>query len=124
MLKVYFKPDCSTCKTALDLIHENSQEELQLIEYLIETPSEKELSEIISMLGIQSEDLVRKKEPLYHEKYEGKIISGEEWIRIMTEHPVLIERPVIVDGNRAIIGRPVEKIIEFLKTSASKNTAH
>ena len=116
MLKVYFKPDCSTCKTALDIIYDNSEEQAELVEYLVETPSADELREIIRMLNIEPEMLVRKKEPLYHDRYEGKTISGEEWIQILVKHPVLIERPIIVNGNKAIIGRPLEKIAAFLKT--------
>jgi len=116
MLKVYFKPDCSTCQTALQLIDETSDEKPETVEYLINTPSENELKEIVGMLGIQPEDLVRKKEHLYRERYEGKNITGEEWIKIMHENPVLIERPILVSGDKAIIGRPVERIVEFLKT--------
>lgn len=115
MLKVYFKSNCSTCKTALGLIKENSDEEMETVEYLVNTPTQKELKEIIGMLGIKPEGLVRKKEQLYKEKYEGRKISGAAWIKIMTENPVLIERPIIISGDKAIIGRPVEKIIDFVK---------
>ncbi len=116
MLKVYFKPDCATCRTALNLIGENSKEELQKIEYLVNTPSVKELKEIIQMLGIKPEELVRKKELLYREKFEGQKKSDAEWIKILAANPILIERPIIVQGDKAIIGRPVEKIIDFLKS--------
>lgn len=115
MLKVYFKPTCTTCKTGLQLIKENSKEEVEVIEYMVDTPTQKEIKEIIKMLGIKPEELVRKKESLYKEKYAGKKINGTEWIRILSKNPILIERPIIVDGNRAVIGRPVEKIVEFLK---------
>ena len=116
MLKVYFKPNCATCITALQLIKQNSDDELETVEYLVETPSSKELKEIIKMLGIKPEQLVRKKETLYKEKYEGKKITGAQWIKILSENPILIERPIIVNGDKAIIGRPVESIISFLKT--------
>jgi arsenate reductase len=114
MLKVYFKPNCATCQTALKLIKQNSEEELDLIEYLVETPSEKEIKEILKMLGMKAEDLVRKKESLYKEKYASKKITNSEWIRILHEHPELIERPIIVKGGKAIIGRPVEKVLDIL----------
>jgi len=115
MLKVYFKSNCATCRTALQLIKANSNEELETIEYLVETPTQKELKEIIGMLGIKPEELVRKKEPLYKEKYEGKKITGAQWIKILNQNPILIERPIIISGDKAIIGRPVEKIIDFVK---------
>ena len=115
MLKVYFKPNCSTCRTALSLIKANSDEELKTVEYLVETPSAKEIKEILKMLGMQAEQLVRKKESLYKEKYEGKKLSEAELIKIMVNNPILIERPIVVKGNKAIIGRPAETVIDFVK---------
>jgi arsenate reductase len=114
MLKVYFKPNCATCQTALSLMKKNTDEELELIEYLVATPSQKEIKEILRMLGVKAEDLVRKKEHLYKEKYEGKKISNAEWIRILNKNPILIERPIIVKDGKAIIGRPVERILDIL----------
>ena len=115
MLKVYFKPNCATCQTALSLIKQNTKEELQKIEYLVETPSAKEIKEILKMLGMKAEQLVRKKESLYKEKYDGKKLSEAEWIKIMVNNPILIERPIVVKGDKAIIGRPVETVIDFVK---------
>lgn len=114
MLKVYFKPNCATCQTALKLIKQNTEEELDLIEYLVETPSSEEIKEILKMLGMKAEQLVRKKESLYKEKYEGKKISEAEWIKILVKNPILIERPIVVKDGKAIIGRPIEKILDIL----------
>lgn len=75
---------------------------------------------MVRMLGIKPEQLVRKKEPLYKEQYEGKKITGAQWLKILHENPILIERPILVSGDRAIIGRPVETIVEFLKPSSAK----
>ena len=76
MLKVYFKPNCATCQTALSLLKKETDEDLELIEYLVETPTQKEIKEILKMLGMKAEDLVRKKEHLYNylELKEGKYI--------------------------------------------------
>ncbi len=120
MLKVYFKPNCSTCQTALSLIRENTTEKIEKVEYLIEVPSIDELKEILRMLGMNAEQLVRKKESLYKEKYEGRKISEKQWLTILHENPILIERPIVVTGDKAIIGRPVERIVEFLKPSKRK----
>jgi arsenate reductase len=98
----------------LSLIKDNSDEDYELIEYLVNTPSEKEIKEILKMLGLKAIDLVRKKEKLYKEKYEGRKISNSEWIKILHRNPILIERPVIVKDGKAIIGRPVERILEIL----------
>ena len=114
MLRVYFKPNCNTCQTALKFVKDNSDEELELVEYLVETPSEEEIKEILDMLGMKAEDLVRKKEPLYKEKYEGKKISNARWIKILHKNPILIERPIFVKDGKAIIGRPVEKVLDIL----------
>lgn len=85
-----------------------------MVEYLVETPSAKEIKEILKMLGMKAEQLVRKKESLYKEKYDGKKISEAEWIKIMVKNPILIERPIVVKDGKAIIGRPIERILDIL----------
>ena len=115
MLKVYFKANCATCQSALKLMRDNTKEKFVKTEYLIDVPSENEIKEILKMLGIKAEDLVRKKERLYKEKYEGKKISEKQWIKILHQNPILIERPIVVLNDKAIIGRPIEKIIDFIK---------
>ena len=96
-------------------MRDNTKEKFEKIEYLVETPSQKEIKEILKMLGMKAEQLVRKKEPLYKEKYEGKKISNAEWIKILNQNPILIERPIVVKDGKAIIGRPIETIIDFIK---------
>lgn len=115
MLKVYFKPNCSTCRTALQLMKGATKEKIETIEYLVETPTVAQLKEIVKMLGIKPEELVRKKESLYKEQYEGKKITGAQWLKILNQNPILIERPIIIKGDKAIIGRPIEKIVSFIK---------
>ncbi len=92
-----------------------TKEKIETIEYLVETPSVAELKEIVKMLGIKPEELVRKKESLYKEKYEGKKITGSQWLKILNQNPILIERPIIIKGDKAIIGRPIEKVVSFVK---------
>ena len=116
MLKVYFKANCATCQSALKLMRDNTKEKFVKTEYLVDVPSENEIKEILKMLGIKAEDLVRKKERLYKEKYEGKKISEKQWIKILHQNPILIERPIVVLNDKAIIGRPIEKIIDFIKS--------
>ncbi len=114
MLKVYFKPNCATCQTALKLMKENTKEPIETIEYLIETPTQKEIKEILKMLGMKAEQLVRKKEPLYKEKYAHQKITNSGWIKILNQNPILIERPIVVKDGKAIIGRPIERILTIL----------
>lgn len=115
MIKIWFKPTCSTCRTAHQLLKEHSDEKLELYEYLVEKPTQKEIREVLGMLKIKAEELVRKKESLYKEKFEGKKLSSAEWIRILSKHPGLIERPLIIKGNKAFIGRPATKVLELFK---------
>lgn len=114
MIKIYYKPTCSTCRSAISLINDKTDEDYELIDYLKDIPTEKEIRKILKMLGVKAEELVRKKEKLYKEKYEGKKISNAEWIKILHKNPILIERPVIVKNGHAIIGRPVEKVLKFV----------
>ena len=65
-------------------------------------------------LNLKAEDIVRKGEPVYKEKFKGKNFNNDEWIQIMIENPKLIERPIVVKGNKAILGRPPENVLELL----------
>lgn len=115
MLKVYFKSNCATCISALQLIRKTTREKFEKIEYLVDVPTVEQLKEITGLLGIKAEQLVRKKEQLYKEKYEGKNIPDSKWFDILHENPILIERPILVMDDRAIIGRPIETIVNFIK---------
>jgi arsenate reductase (glutaredoxin) len=120
MLKIFYKSTCSTCRNALALIKENSNEEVELIEYMSDTPTQKELQGVVKMLGIKAEDLVRKKEKLYKEKYAGKKLTGREWIRVMAKNPILIQRPIVIDGDKAIIGRPADTVVDFVNKKITR----
>lgn len=93
---------------------ENASCEFQLVEYLQETPSESELRSILSLLGLKASALVRKSEPVYKEQFDGKILSEEQWIQALIAHPILIERPILIHGNKAVIGRPPSRVLEIL----------
>ena len=114
MLKIFFKSTCSTCKNALALIKVNTDEDYELVEYMVETPSQKEIKEILKMLGMNAFDMVRTKESLYKTKFEGKKFTNAQWIKILAENPILIERPIVVKDGKAIIGRPIERILEII----------
>ena len=101
------------------LIKENTSEKVEIIEYMKEVPTQKELGEIIKMLGITPEELVRKKEKLYKEEYKDKKLTGRQWIKAMAENPQLIERPIVIKGNKAVIGRPAITVVDFVKTKKS-----
>ena len=82
--------------------------------YLLEPLSKDELRELLKKLGIKAAELVRKNEVLYKEKYEGKNLGEDDWIGVLAEYPELMERPIVERGERAIIARPAEKVLEML----------
>ena len=113
MIKIYHNNMCSKSRAALNLLKDNN-EEIEIQEYLKEVPTKSELKEILKMLQMKPLELMRKTETLFKENYKDKNLSDEEWIDIMLENPVLIERPIVVKDGKAAIGRPIEKIIELL----------
>jgi arsenate reductase len=113
MITIYHNNKCSKSRTALGVL-ENSGKEFEVVNYLQDTPSVEELTAIVKKLGITAKDLVRKTESVYTEKYKGKDLSEEEWISAMVENPILIERPIVVSGDKAVIGRPTENIYTVL----------
>jgi arsenate reductase len=110
MLRIYYKPTCSTCRKALDLIKEHTDEEVEVIEYMKTTPTVAELKEIVDLIGINPEALVRKKEDLYKNEFKDKQLSDSEWLEVLSKHPELIERPIVVKDGKALIGRPPETV--------------
>ncbi|MBU2912501.1 MULTISPECIES: arsenate reductase (glutaredoxin) [Reichenbachiella] len=113
MTKIYHNPRCQKSRNTLSILEER-QEDLEIIEYLKTPPTHAELSEIISMLGIKAEDLLRKGESIYKEQYKKQRHSDPEWIDIMVANPKLIERPIIIKNGKAVIGRPPEKVLEII----------
>jgi len=112
-LIIYHNNRCSKSRCALELI-EKKTKKFQIVEYLKNPPTEKELKNILQKLGMQAEDIIRKKETLFTDKFEGKKLTNDQWIKILVKNPILIERPIIVKGNKAVIGRPVENINQIL----------
>lgn len=94
-------------------ILEESKQPFRVIQYLETPPTKEELKEILQMLGIKAADLLRKSEEVYKE-FEGRELNDEQWISVMVEHPILIERPIIIKDKKAVIGRPPQKIIDIL----------
>jgi arsenate reductase len=111
--KIYFNPRCSKCRDALALLHERGIEP-QVVEYLRTPPTAAELEAIVAKLGIKPEQLVRNREPVYREKYAGKSLGDAEWIAAMVRDPILIERPIVITGNRAVIGRPPSLVLDLI----------
>ena len=110
---IYHNPRCTKSRQALDLLHKKGLEP-RVIEYLKDIPTKKELKKILSLLGISANDLIRKSEMIYKENFKDKELTESEWIDAMIAYPKLIERPIVVRGNKAIIGRPTEKVLDII----------
>lgn len=110
---IYYNPDCSKCHEALDLL-QKSNCSVEIRNYLQAPPDRKELAELLENLGCSARDLVRQTEALFLEHYEGKILSESEWIDVLVTYPVLIQRPIVIDGAKAIIGRPPALVLDLL----------
>ncbi len=111
--KIYHNPRCSKSRATLALLQERDIEP-QIIEYLKTPPTAAELKTLLSLLEMKPEQLVRKVEDIYRNEYAGKTLTDAQWINAMVEHPALIERPIVVSGNRAILGRPPENVLKLL----------
>ena len=109
MITIYHNPRCSKSREGLAVL-EKSGKEFKVVKYLEDVLTEKELSEIIHLLNIPAINLVRKNEKIWKEEYKGKKLSEKELIKAMIAHPKLIERPIIVNGTKAVIGRPASDI--------------
>lgn len=112
-MEIWHNPRCKKSRETLKRI-EDAGYTPQVRKYLENPPSERELSHVVKMLGIKPFDLIRKTEKIYKEELKGKDFSGHEWITIMTRNPKLIERPVVIDDNKAILGRPPENVDALL----------
>jgi arsenate reductase len=113
MITIYHNNRCTKSRCALELL-EKKGKNFQVVEYLKTPPSEKEIKEILKKLGMKAEDIIRKKEPLFIEKFAKKKFTEDQWIKVLAKNPILIERPIIVKGNKAVIGRPPENINQLL----------
>ena len=109
MVRIYHNPRCRKSREALKMLQDHG-EKIEIIEYLKNPPSVTELSALVSKMNIKPEDLVRKNEALFKDKYRGKSFSDSEWIKIMVNNPVLIERPIIVKNKQVILARQPEKV--------------
>ena len=112
---IYHNPKCRKCRATLEILKSRGIEPT-IIEYLKNPPSKAELEEISNKLNIQPKDLIRFKEEKAKELGISATddLTAEEWLTIMTENPVLIERPIVIADNGAVIGRPPENVLELL----------
>ena len=107
MIQIYHNPKCSKSRCGLELLKE-SNKAYQVVDYL------KEGKELLTKLQLSPIELVRTKENVWKEHFKGKTLTDEQIIEAMVQYPQLIERPIVVVGDKAVIGRPTEKINDII----------
>ena len=111
---IYHNPRCGKSRAGLKAVEESGVE-FEIIKYLDTNPSADEIKDVLSKLGMKPIELVRVKEDIWKKNYKGKELSDNDIITAMADNSKLIERPIVVKGNKAVLGRPTDNIIEFLK---------
>ena len=109
---IYHNPRCSKSREALSLLKEKGAE-IEIVKYLEAIPTEEELLKLLAKLNIKPFELIRKGEKIYKEQFKNLNLNDHEWIKVMLENPKLIERPIVVKGNKAVIGRPPSLVIDL-----------
>ena len=112
-MKIYHNPRCRKSRETLELLQAKGVEP-EIVLYLENPPNKNELKGIIAKLGIKPQQLIRKGEPVFKEKFKGSELTDDQWIDAMVANPKLIERPIVVQGNKAIIGRPPVNVLDLV----------
>lgn len=113
MIKIFHNNRCRKSREGLAIL-KSSGKDFEIVNYLENIPTKSELQDILNLLGISPMALIRKSEAVWKENYKGKSLSDDELIDAMIENPKLIERPIVINGNKATVGRPPELIKEIL----------
>jgi len=113
MIKIYHNPRCSKSREGLQILQE-SGEDFQIVKYLDLPMKKEEIKNVLDLLEISAEELVRKNEKVWKENYKGKDLSEDDLLEAMQKHPKLIERPIVVKNGKAVIGRPSKKIKDLI----------
>lgn len=113
MITIYHNPRCSKSREVLKIL-ESREQPLEIIKYMDSPLNADELSELLNKLEMRPEELLRKNEPIWKEKYKGTKMTDAQIIAAMVEHPKLIERPIVIKGNKAIVARPTETVLTFI----------
>jgi len=113
MIIIYHNPRCSKSRETLEIL-ETKKAEYEVIKYLDVPLGEEKLSKIIKLLNIKPIELIRKNESIWKENFKHLDFTDEELIQVMAKYPQLIERPIVINGNKATIGRPPKKILDII----------
>ena len=113
-LTVYEKPTCTTCRRLFELLSERGID-AERVDYHVFGITEQRLRELLAKADLRPRDVLRTREPLYRELgLDRDERSDDELIALIVEHPVLLQRPIVERGDRAVLARPVERVLELL----------
>jgi arsenate reductase (glutaredoxin) len=113
-LTVYEKPTCSTCRRLFDLLTERGID-FERVDYHVEPLPREKIESLLAKGGLGPRDVLRAKEPIYASLALGeRDVPDDELIGLMSEHPELLQRPIVERGDRAVLARPVERVLELL----------
>ena len=114
MVKVIHNSNCSKSTAVLEYLDENGVP-FEIIDVMQDPLSELEIKTLLKKLNADVSHIIRKNDRLYQEKFAGKNYSEEEWIKILSENPALIQRPILIKGPVAMVGRPLETVKLFVE---------
>ncbi|UTW63712.1 arsenate reductase (glutaredoxin) [bacterium SCSIO 12741] len=112
-VRILHNPRCSKSRQTLQLLQEKGVNP-EITEYLAVPLAKDELKDVLRKLGKQPHEILRKNEAIFKEKFKGKELSEDEWIEAMITYPKLMERPIVINGEKAALGRPPEDVLEIL----------
>jgi arsenate reductase len=113
-ITIYVKPTCTTCRKVLKILKE-SETDFDSVNYFEEPLSKKTLTQLVKSLGIPPRELLRKNESIYKELgLSKKELSDSEIIDLMVKYPNLLQRPIVIKGNKVLLARPAEEIIKII----------
>jgi len=113
IMKIYHNPRCTKSRAGLKYLEEKGYD-LEIVKYMNDSLSENELKEVISKTGKKPVEFVRIQEKEYKENYKDKELSDDEWIKVLVENPKLLQRPIVVNGEKAVLANPPEKVEEII----------
>jgi arsenate reductase (glutaredoxin) len=117
-LTVYEKPTCSTCRRLFELLTERGVD-FKRVDYHVEPLPAEQIRSLLGKAGLRPVDALRTKEPIYASlALAERDVSDDELIELMSEHPELLQRPIVERGDRAVLARPVERVLELLDQRA------
>jgi arsenate reductase (glutaredoxin) len=113
MIQIYHNPRCGKSRNCLAFVTEKEQN-IEIIKYLDTPPTKADIVKLLQKLNLKPIQLIRTKESIWIENYKNKTLTDDAIIQAMAEHPILIERPIVIKGDKAIIGRIPEEVAQFI----------